>query len=234
MEKDIIIRKSLTPDVWGMLTSVAASMFDGRSQLGIIKRGEAEIKLLFCYENDLALTSAVTGLYVVNGRLAVMSNIIASRFRQHPHYDYKITEHNNKGCVIDILRHGEVIGTSSFVEEDAILADLLKKSVWEEYPRNMYFGRAMTNGCRWHAPDLFQQPIYIPEELGMAVDGEGAPIIDAVFEVVDEKEIVISLNSLALEYGADEILKANEGVMPASQDDINRIAEILEGESNDE
>jgi recombinational DNA repair protein RecT len=50
--------------------------------------------------------------------------------------------------------------------KDAKAAGLDGKDVWKKYPRNMLFGRAMTNGCRWYCPDIFGgKSVYTPEEL---------------------------------------------------------------------
>ena len=43
-----------------------------------------------------------------------------------------------------------------------------------KFPRNMLFARAISNGARWYCPDLFNgNAVYVPEELGAVVDGDG-------------------------------------------------------------
>jgi hypothetical protein len=39
---------------------------------------------------------------------------------------------------------------------DAKAAGLAGKDVWKQYPRNMLFARALTNGMRWFTPDLLR------------------------------------------------------------------------------
>ena len=49
-----------------------------------------------------------------------------------------------------------------------------------KFARNMLFARAISNGARWYCPDLFSgNPVYVPEELGAIVDGEGNVIAAA-------------------------------------------------------
>ena len=66
-------------------------------------------------------------------------------------------------------------------------------SPWEKYPRNMVFARALTNGARWYCPDVFNGPIYTPDELGagVAIDSQGdevyeAPHVEPVAPAVQE------------------------------------------------
>lgn len=237
MSKDLVVMQNkLTPDVWQMLMSVADASFESR-QFGIARQGEAAVKVLFCYENNLPLTAANTGLYIVNKKLAVQSNIIAAKFRQHPDYDYKIKTLTDDCCEIEVLRRNhegefEVVYTSKFDKEDAKQAGLLVKDNWKNYPRNMYFGRALTNGYRWAAPDLFSQPIYIPEELGMKVDSEGSPIIEGEFSVEDEPEM--TLKDLQEKFAIADILKANGGNIPANSVEVQAVYEKLSGGESDE
>lgn len=235
MSNDLVVQNKLTPDIWGMLQDVALASVDSR-QFGIARQGEAAIKVLFCYENNLPLTAANTGLYIVNKKLAVQSNIIAAKFRQHPDYDYKIKRLDNEGCEIEILRRNddgkfEVEGISKFDKEDAKTASLLSKEAWKNYPRNLYFGRCISNGQKWYAPDLFSQPIYIPEELGMRVDSEGAPIIDGV--IVEDEPNTMTLNDLREKYSIEQILEANNGNIPSTEAEILAVDKVLSGEADD-
>lgn len=226
MSKELttITRNKLTPDVWKMIESIAHASYESR-KFGIVKQGEASIKLLFCYENNLPLSAANIGLYVVNGRLAVQSNIIASQFRMHPVYDYEIVDLTEKGCTVNILKSGEVWRSCTFDENDAKRAGLLSKDVWQKYPKNMYFGRALTNAYRWFCPELFSQPVYIPEELNMKVDESGSPIIEVTdYEVSEPKRMTLS--DLKARYAIAEILQANDGRVP-NDDEIETVAEKL-------
>lgn len=236
MSKDLVVMQNkLTPDVWQMLMSVADASFESR-QFGIARQGEAAIKMLFCYENGLPLTAANTGLYIVKNKLAVQSNIIAAKLRLHPNYDYKILEHGNEICSIEFLRRGHdgefhTEGISTFDKEDAKKAGLLTKDVWQNYPRNMYFGRAISNGQKWYAPDLFSQPIYIPEELGMKVDSEGSPIIEGDFSVSGSQEM--TLKDLQEKFEIKDILAINGGKIPSTSAEVQAVYEQLSGESDE-
>jgi len=227
--------QKLTPVVYEMLEKVALASYESR-KFGIAKPGEATIKLLFCLEAGLHLSTANTGLYIVNGKLAVQSNIIAAKLRQHPNYDYEIKEHTDKICTIEIWRLGRsgewnIAGVSSFAIEDAKNAGLLSNDAWKKYPRNMLFGRALTNGYRWYAPDVFGMPLYIPEELGVKVDSNGAPVIEGQFTENGPKEM--TLVDLQIKYSIEDILTANDGKIPSTEKEILTVDKKLGGESDD-
>ena len=121
---------------------------------------------------------AMTGIALILGKPVVGANLIASMVIKSG-YKYKITRHDNQGCIINFYdKDGSFLGTSSFLKEDARLADLLNKDNWIKYPRNMYFARAISNGQKWYCPDATSgQTIYTPDELGGEVDRDGDPVI---------------------------------------------------------
>jgi hypothetical protein len=88
-------------------------------------------------------------------------------------YNYRVTRHTASECVIDFFERGEPCGTSSFSMDDAKAAGLVNNDNWKRAPRNMLFARALSNGVRWYAPDVFDVSTYVPEELGADVDDEG-------------------------------------------------------------
>ena len=51
-------------------------------------------------------------------------------------------------------------------------------ATWKNFPRNMLYARAISNGAKWHCPDVFGGPVYTPDELGATIDGETGEMID--------------------------------------------------------
>lgn len=121
---------------------------------------------------------AMTGIYVVQGRVTLSANLLAALVKRSGKYDYRVSEHTELACVIDFYHAGtgELIGTSPFTIKDAQAAGLVNRPVWKAYPRNMLFARAMSNGVRWFCPDLTYSPVYTPEE------------VDANFATIKELE----------------------------------------------
>ncbi len=87
------------------------------------------------------------------------------------------SEHTDELCKIAFYeRWGsewQEVGQSDFSIDDAKRANLLNNPTWKNYPRNMLYARAMSNGQRWFAPDALGVVGYLPEELGASVDAEG-------------------------------------------------------------
>jgi hypothetical protein len=74
----------------------------------------------------------------------------------------------------------ETLGVSTFTLEDARSAELVKTgSAWAKHPRNMLFARAMSNGVKWHMPDLLG---------GMPVYTEADEFVDSTAEVMGAGE----------------------------------------------
>jgi hypothetical protein len=83
-------------------------------------------------------------------------------------------------CEIAFTEQGKDCGRSRFTIEDARKAQT--KNL-DKFPRNMLFARAMSNGCRWYCPDVFNgAPTYTPEELGANINESGDVIDIPVYQ----------------------------------------------------
>lgn len=246
-ETSLIVQPQIAPDVWNMLEQIGLTVHTSR-KFGVTSQQEAAMKLLFCWENGLALSAANTGLYIVNGRMAAQSNIIAAQLRRHPDYDYKVVKLDNEGCTIQILRRRdgkwEVEGEASFTKEDAKLAGMDSKDNYKTYPSDMFFARAISRAQRRYAPDVFGGPVYTPEELndGNVVEGSWKPVADTAAPAPQpapapapaiERPVaaVITLDALLSKYSAEAIVAANQGRIPGTDEELRSVAAALEVQS---
>lgn len=129
-------------------------------------RAEAVVKILAGKELGLSPLQSMTDIYIVNGKVALQAKIIASLIKKSGKYDYHIDKLDNEECLISFFQiNGEKtkIGESSFTFKDAARAGLANKDSWKNYPRNMLFARAISNGGRTFCPDVITA--YTPEEL---------------------------------------------------------------------
>jgi hypothetical protein len=119
---------------------------------------KAAVKIMAGKEIGLTPFQAMSDIYIVNGKLALMSNAMAALVKGHPKYDYKVEEHTEEKCVIKFLQVDgdgwKELGDSTFTFKDAAKAGIVNKDVWKNYPRNMLFARALANGVRWYCPDV--------------------------------------------------------------------------------
>ena len=142
---------------------------------------QAVVKILAGQELGIGPIAAMTGIYIVKGRVTLSANLMAAQIKRSGRYDYRITRMDDTGCEIAFYQDNELIGTSSFVDTDAKAAGLLGGDNWRKFPRNMYFARAMSNGAKWYCPDVFAGPVYTPDELQPSasyVDAATGEIID--------------------------------------------------------
>ena len=100
----------------------------------------------------------MASIYIVNGKLALTSKAMSSLIKRSKKYDYAVTKLDDLECSItffDIRDKDQRVplGVSTFTFKDAAKAGLANKDVWKNYPRNMLFARALSNGTRWYAPD---------------------------------------------------------------------------------
>ena len=143
---------------------------------------QAVVKILAGQELGIGPIAAMTGIYIVKGRVTLSANLMAAQIKRSGRYTYIVRTMADNGCSIEFFENERSIGTSSFTEADAKAAGLLGGENWKKFPRNMYFARAISNGAKWFCPDVFSGPVYTPEEVNTSasyVDYSTGEIIDA-------------------------------------------------------
>lgn len=174
MSTDLTVRNmAQNPVALGEVLAASGFFQDSRGA------AQAAVKVMAGQEMGFGPVASMTGVYIVKGRVTISANLMAAAIKRHPAYTYRVREHTDTVCVIDFIEDGEVIGTSSFSWEDAKKGGLTGSATWKNYPRNMLFARALSNGAKWYCPDVFGGPIYTPDELGAEVDGESGQVVNA-------------------------------------------------------
>lgn len=135
------------------------------------------VKVLAGLESGFGAFASMTGIHLIQGKPTFGANLMAIAVKRSGRYNYRVLEHTDQICRIAFYeRWGsewQEVGISTFSIEDAKNANLMNNPTWKNYPRNMLYARAMSNGQRWYAPDALGITAYTPEELGASVDGEG-------------------------------------------------------------
>lgn len=171
---------------------------------------QAIVKVLAGREMGIGPIAAMTGIYIVKGRVTLSANLMAAQIKRSGRYNYIVRSMTDIGCSIEFFDNGQSIGFSDFDEADAKAAGLLGGENWKKFPRNMYFARAISNGAKWFCPDVFSGPVYTPDELGSAP--AGASYVDtASGEIIEQLRpepapqptrrdaIILRINDLTLE-----------------------------------
>lgn len=147
---------------------------------------QAAVKVLAGRELGIGAIAAMTGIFIVKGRVTLSANLIAAIIMRSLKYRYRVTRLDDTGCEIAFYEGNQEIGRSVFNEGDAKAAGLAGGDNWRKFPRNMYFARAMSNGAKWYCPDVFAGPVYTPDELDDVPSLPPAPLADVLTgEVVE-------------------------------------------------
>lgn len=144
---------------------------------------QAIVKVMAGQELGFAPIASMTGVYIVKGKVSLSANLIAAAVKRSGRYTFRVRKHDATVCEVeffecDKLGNKESIGFSSFSIEEARAAKLTDSATWKNFPRNMLYARAISNGAKWHCPDVFGGPVYTPDELGATIDGETGEMID--------------------------------------------------------
>ena len=135
---------------------------------------QAVVKIMAGAEMGISPFQAMSGIHIIQGKPTIGAGLMASRVKASGKYNYKIVEMDEKLCKIQFYEQCAVlgdkhnnkgwneIGVSTFTIEDAKKAGT--KNL-DKFPRNMLFARAMSNGVRWFCPDIYEGPVYVPEEM---------------------------------------------------------------------
>jgi hypothetical protein len=129
-------------------------------------QAQAVVKILAGRELGLSPLESMTNIYIVNGKVALQAKVIAALIKKSGKYDYQIEKQDNEECTIAFFQKDgtlKEIGKSTFTIKDAAKAGIINKDSWKNYPKNMLFARALSNGARFYCPDVYSA--YTPEEL---------------------------------------------------------------------
>lgn len=144
---------------------------------------QAIVKVMAGQELGFAPIASMTGVYIVKGKVSLSANLIAAAVKRSGRYTFRVRQHDAQICEIEFFEldkagNKESIGVSSFSMKEAAQAGLASSATWKNFPRNMLYARAMSNGAKWFCPDVFGGPVYTPDELGATIDGETGEVID--------------------------------------------------------
>lgn len=135
-------------------------------------QAQGVVKILAGKELGLAPLESLTNIYIVKGKVALQSKIIGALIKKSAKYDYVVNKLDETECAMtfyslesksDGSAEKVEIGKSTFTIKDAAKAGIVNKDVWKNYPRNMLFARALSNGSKWYCSDVFCG--YTAEEL---------------------------------------------------------------------
>ena len=161
---------------------------------------------------------------------------MAARVKGFGKYDYKVIQLDEQKCSIDFYCGKELLGNSTFTIADAKKAGT--KNI-DKFPKNMLFARAISNGVKWYTPDIYETPVYVPEEMQQVTEDttvtviEPQPVVTAVqaLHMINETTDVAVIGSLFKALPKE--LQANKEVIRFCKDKKAELIEAANLEKNE-
>jgi hypothetical protein len=172
---------------------------------GINGISQAVVKMQAGNELNVPPMAAMRGIQLIKGKISLDASLQAALVKKSGRYNYRVKEHTDKACEIEFTEDKQPCGSSRFTIDDAMRAGLTNNPTYKAYPRNMLFARAMSNGCRWYCPDIFQGAVYgegeiIDEtpavEASARVEEQGNRLLAAVTQTLPVAEITVEPKQL--------------------------------------
>ena len=171
-------------------TLALSNYFDAKGN-NPVALAQIATKILAGREMGYGPFASVNGIHIIQGRPSVSANLMAAAVKASGRYDYRVRRMDADACEIEFFERidgkRESLGVSTFTKQDAAAA---KTQNMDKFARNMLFARAMSNGVKWFVPDVFNgNAVYVPEELGAEVDGDGNVIDTTARVIVEQPEL---------------------------------------------
>lgn len=188
------------------LPLLALADIAGRSNFfSCVNKEQAAMKLLLGQELGFTPCASLTGIHIVEGRPMVGANMYAAAIKRHPHYDYEARIAADD-CAVTFYWMADKANPKSVRRELGTLSVSMAEAIergwtvsrkgspktnWVRHPDAMLFARAISQGVRYHAPDVFNGlAVYVDGELEPEhVEPEVAePVIAEVLPEVNDTE----------------------------------------------
>lgn len=232
-------------DNYTALLQLASALHKSRLwKTGSVEQALAVI--LMGRELGIGPTTALSNITIAMGKPTLGYSLVGALIQKSGRYGYTVTKLTDTEASIDFFERvgfsggaaavARPLGTSIFTLEDARRAGLLnaRTGTWDKYQRNMLLARALTNGARWYCPEVFGGAVYDPSELDVA--GElpppvpDEPIVEAEYTPApppSSNANGVTIEGLLERYTAEQILGANGGNLPATDEELERVKQTL-------
>ena len=229
-----IIKREFNADTWAMIERIAPVMQKSRL-FGVATAEQAAAIMLKGHELGLQMTASFEFVVVIQDKPSLIPRgALALILNSNEYAGMNIEDQrNDKGqptaCVVTMKRKNGFSYTATYTMEDAKLADLIKPgSGWAKYPSNMLRWRSIGHCADVVFPDVIGG-LKRADELGADITAEGDVINGSWTPApVITQQPRMTMNELLTKYTADQILAINEGKIPQTLDDVERVNTLLE------
>lgn len=196
-------------------------------------RGKApDVTAIILYGQDLGLSpmQAIQGIYVVEGRPSLSAQLWLALVRRAGH-KVAVLEHSAEKCSVHITRGDDPTQehTATWTIQDAVNANRVqyrdgklwarskegKPLPWELYPKAMLLARAVSECCRFIAPEI-ALGFYTPDEVEEIAEREQVPAERVDVQPVSEQDGAQRPERVAAEVEAIEAEFVDDDATPAA------------------
>lgn len=150
---------------------------------------QAVVKIMAGAEMGISPFAAMSGIHIIQGKPTIGAGLMAARVKGFGKYDYRVLEHTDKVCSIEFGEKTpggtKALGVSTFTIDDAKKAGT--KNI-DRFPKNMLFARAMSNGVKWYTPDIYESPVYVPEEMESVTEETTHEVVESTKRVLTPEQ----------------------------------------------
>lgn len=228
--------RTITPEIWHMLAEIGRSAFNAHMFKGVPNAETAAMVMLKGYELGLGISASFEFVQPVMGKFELIPRGALALMHNSPLIkSVEVTRlaDGNKfiGYQCTIIRSSGFTYTTRFTLADAERAGLVKPdSGWAKYPENLCMWRAIGFAADVAAPDItagMTTLLKMPEQYGVAIDGVGNVVELPDPAKVQQVRPALDLPALLEDYTAEEIMLANNGRIPTTDEELAAVAKTL-------
>jgi hypothetical protein len=223
-------------EAWGLIVQMAPMMAKSGILGGMKRPEEVAAKMLKGYEMGIGLMASQELIQVVQGQASLSPKGALAILHNSPKIKQPIILNRLVdaagvfvGYECTMTRINGFTHTERWTMADAKRAGLIKSGgAWEAYPENMAKWRAIGFCADVVAPDVtagLTALLTRPEQFGGSINDKGDFVEGEVVSV--QSPFDVALADLLARFEADAILTANNGTLPETLEEIERIAAML-------
>lgn len=243
-ESTALTVRNITPGIWEMIDKIAPTMHQSRL-FGVTAPQQAAAIMLKGYELGLGLAASFELIQVIQGKPTLSPRGALALIHQSGQLAGMKIEDREHACSVWMKRSNGFEYVLTYTLEDARRAGLVKDdSGWAKYESNMLRWRAIGFVADVVFPDVLGG-MKRADEFGAIVDTDGNVIEGSWAEVSSVSATPVAeapaartpttptLDDLVQQYGAEAVMVAAEGRIPATAEEIAAVATKLGSEGNE-
>lgn len=225
--------RPVTLDDWRTIEAIAPTMHQSRL-FGVSTPQQAAAIMLKGLELGLGLAASFELIHIIEGKPSLSPRgALALIHRSGELADMKVTEQSNS-CIVTMKRRSGFEYAVTWTMQDATRAGVVKPGGgWSTYPANMLRWRAIGFCADVVFPDVLGG-LKRSDELGADLDEQGN-VVEGQLVTTSEPAMpeiaptpaVTTLDDLVQQFGAEAVMTAAGGRIPATLNDVATVASVL-------